>query len=50
MFAEEIIPKFERGVLTPVVDMVFPLSQVAEAHKHVEANANIGKVILINDL
>ena len=50
MFAEEIIPKFERNAITPVVDLVLPLSQVAKAHSHVESNANIGKVVLLNDL
>lgn len=50
MFAEEIIPKFERNAITPVIDRVLPLSQVVNAHSHVEANTNIGKIVLINDL
>lgn len=49
-FAEACVPAFETGALVPVVDKVFKLSKVADAHRHVESNANIGKVVLINDL
>ena len=43
-------PKFETGELRPIIDHVTNLSEVAEAHKYVESNQSIGKVILINDL
>lgn len=49
-FREEVLPKFEDGTLLPVVDRVMKLSEVKEAHRYVESNANIGKVVLINDL
>lgn len=49
-FKNDCIPLFESGKLTPVVDRVMKLSEVAEAHAYVESNANIGKVVLINDL
>jgi NADPH:quinone reductase-like Zn-dependent oxidoreductase len=45
-FAEFALPRFERGELRPVIDSVYPLDQVAEAHRHVEANRNAGKVVL----
>ncbi len=45
-FAREVLPGFERGDLHPVIDCRFPLEAVAEAHRHVEANANVGKVLL----
>ena len=32
--------------LRPIVDTVFPLAEVAEAHRYVEANLNRGKVVL----
>ena len=48
--ARDVIPLFESGAITPVIDKVMKLSEVAEAHKYVESNANIGKVVLINDL
>lgn len=37
---------FEKGELRAVVDSAFPLEQVAEAHRHMEANRNFGKVVL----
>ena len=49
-FAEVCVPAFESGQLIPVIDKVMKLSKVADAHRHVESNANIGKVVLINDL
>jgi putative PIG3 family NAD(P)H quinone oxidoreductase len=45
-FAEEMLPRFDDGSLTPVVDSRFPFERVAEAHRHMEANANIGKILL----
>lgn len=49
-FTRDVIPLFESGKVVPVIDKVMKLSEVAEAHKYVESNANIGKVVLINDL
>lgn len=49
-FTRDCIHLFENGTLKPVVDKVMKLSEVAEAHRYVESNANIGKVVLINDL
>jgi putative PIG3 family NAD(P)H quinone oxidoreductase len=40
---------FETGALQPVIDRVFPLDQAAEAHRRMEASANIGKIILTPD-
>ncbi|PSR05585.1 MAG: NADPH:quinone oxidoreductase [Bacteroidetes bacterium SW_11_45_7] len=40
------LPKFRDGSLRPVIDSVFPLSQAADAHAHMEANRNVGKIIL----
>jgi NADPH2:quinone reductase len=34
------------GRLTPVIDSVLPLSQVAEAHRRLEAREVYGKVLL----
>ena len=45
-FAEEILPLFETGRLRPVIDRRFPLEAVAEAHRYMESNANIGKILL----
>jgi tumor protein p53-inducible protein 3 len=40
------LPRFESGELRPVVDTVLPLEQAAEAHRRMEANSNVGKIVL----
>ena len=45
-FAAEMLPLFESGALRPVVDSVYALDDVADAHRHMEANANTGKILL----
>lgn len=37
---------FFRGRVSPVVDRTFPLSEAAQAHRHLEASAQFGKVVL----
>ncbi|HSH10733.1 MAG TPA: NAD(P)H-quinone oxidoreductase, partial [Ilumatobacter sp.] len=45
-FISEIIPLFESGVLRPVIDSRFALDDIVDAHRHMEANANVGKILL----
>ncbi|OYD07365.1 NAD(P)H-quinone oxidoreductase [Paludifilum halophilum] len=45
-FSRNALPLFEDGRLKPVVDRVFPMEEVQEAHRYMEANKNIGKIIL----
>jgi putative PIG3 family NAD(P)H quinone oxidoreductase len=45
-FAEEVLPLFASGVLHPVIDRRFPLADVADAHRMMEADANVGKLLL----
>lgn len=45
-FTAEVLPLFEAGALHPVIDSRFPLDQAVEAHRHMEANANVGKILL----
>ena len=37
---------FFRGVVRPIVDRTFPLSETAQAHRHLESSAQFGKVVL----
>jgi putative PIG3 family NAD(P)H quinone oxidoreductase len=37
---------FETGTLRPVVDHIFDLDQVAAAHRYMEQNQNLGKIVL----
>ncbi len=37
---------FERGILKPVVDKVFPLKEAGQAHRYLEEGKHFGKVVL----
>lgn len=41
---ELILRGLAEGQLKPIVDKVFPLDQVAEAHRYLESNRQVGKV------
>ncbi|MEX0847331.1 MAG: NAD(P)H-quinone oxidoreductase [Ilumatobacteraceae bacterium] len=45
-FAAEMLPLFDTGVLKPVIDSTFPFERIADAHRHMEANANTGKIVV----
>lgn len=43
---EKVWPALEAGVVKPVIDSTFPLAQVVEAHRRMETNAHVGKIVL----
>jgi putative PIG3 family NAD(P)H quinone oxidoreductase len=45
-FRSEVIPLFESGALRPVIDSRFRLDDIVDAHRHMEANANVGKILI----
>lgn len=45
-FSEAMVPAFEAGRLRPVIDTVFPFEEIGQAHKRMESNISIGKVVL----
>jgi putative PIG3 family NAD(P)H quinone oxidoreductase len=45
-FVSEVIPLFEAGLLRPVIDSRYPLESIADAHRHMESNANVGKILI----
>ena len=45
-FIDEVLPLFEGGALRPVVDSRFAFAYIADAHRHMEANANVGKILI----
>jgi putative PIG3 family NAD(P)H quinone oxidoreductase len=45
-FAAQVGPLLARGIVRPVVDCVFPLDKIADAHRHLESNSTFGKVVL----
>lgn len=45
-FAAQMLPRFESGDMKPVIDATFDLNDIADAHRHMEADANVGKILL----
>ncbi|MFD1408876.1 NAD(P)H-quinone oxidoreductase [Kroppenstedtia eburnea] len=45
-FAEMALPRFDDGRLRPIIDRIFPWDEVREAHRYMEENRNIGKIVL----
>lgn len=45
-FAAEVAPLFARGVLQPVIDRVFELDAIRDAHEYLQSNSSFGKVVL----
>lgn len=45
-FDRTVVPLFESGRITPVLDRVFPTTDAAEAHRYVEGSRNFGTVVL----
>lgn len=46
---ENVWPLLESGAVAPVIDSIFPLAEAADAHRHMESGAHIGKIILKTD-
>jgi len=45
-FKEHVLPLFEKTNIKPVIDTIFSWDEVNEAHKRMENNKNIGKIVL----
>jgi NADPH:quinone reductase len=45
-FAREVVPLLADGSIQPVIDSVFPLEQIQDAHRRLESNETFGKVVL----
>jgi len=45
-FAAEVVPLLAEGAVQPVIDSVFPLEKVQDAHRRLESNETFGKVVL----
>ncbi|MYE31524.1 MAG: NAD(P)H-quinone oxidoreductase [Chloroflexi bacterium] len=46
IFARRHLHHFASGRLVSVVDRVYPLEEVGDAHRYMESNANFGKIVL----
>jgi NADPH:quinone reductase len=45
-FATQVVPLLARSLVRPIVEQVYPLHEIAEAHKAMGENRNFGKLIL----
>ena len=45
-FSERFVPLFESGVVTPIVDSVFPFQRIEEAHALMRQSGHVGKILL----
>jgi putative PIG3 family NAD(P)H quinone oxidoreductase len=45
-FSSRVAPLFDEGRLRPVIDRVFPFSEIREAHELMESNQTFGKIVL----
>src|ERR1043166_9025584 len=45
-FAEAVVPLLAKGSVQPVIDSVFRLEQIQDAHRRLESNETFGKVVL----
>ncbi len=41
-----VIQGVEAGLLRPVIDRIFPFAQIADAHRYMESNQQIGKIVV----
>ena len=41
-----VFEHIESGALSPRIDKVFPLSSIVEAHRYMELNEQIGKIVI----
>jgi tumor protein p53-inducible protein 3 len=45
-FRRRVLPRLGAGAVRPVLDRVYLLEEVQEAHRRMESNLNIGKIVL----
>ena len=45
-FAREVVPLLATGTIEPVIDSVFSLDKIQDAHRRLESNETFGKVVL----
>ncbi len=45
-FAEDVLPLVARGIVRPVIEMVYNAEEIRAAHRHLETNTSFGKIVL----
>jgi NADPH:quinone reductase len=47
LFTKDVVPLLAAATVKPVVDRVYSLNQIREAHERMESNENFGKIVLM---
>lgn len=47
LFARHVVPLLADGVVRPVIDKVYRLEEIREAHQRLESNESFGKIVLV---
>jgi len=47
LFSEQVVPLLAAGTVSPVIDRVYKLEEIREAHARLEANESFGKIVLV---
>lgn len=45
-FEKKVLPRLENGEIFPVIDSIFPINQVEEAHQRFRQSKHLGKIVL----
>jgi NADPH:quinone reductase-like Zn-dependent oxidoreductase len=48
-FRARWLPLLASGTIRPIIDTSFPLADAAAAHRYMEENRNVGKIMLVVD-
>ena len=46
LFASSVLPLISRGAIRPVIDRVYPVDEIRDAHERMESNVSFGKIVL----
>lgn len=47
LFATQVVPLLEKGIVKPIIERAYPLQEIAEAHRVMAENKNFGKLVLV---
>jgi len=47
LFAKHVVPLLADGIVRPIIDKVYRLEEIREAHQRLESNESFGKVVLL---
>jgi NADPH2:quinone reductase len=47
LFVEQVVPLLADGTIKPVIDRVYKIEEIREAHARIESNESFGKIVLL---